>query len=102
MYSAILFATLILPSADPAPPHPSGMPPVQCLASIDVKGKLTLTRVMPVGGCDRTSDEIELKAELKRPDKDPVKVAVKAKVTKVQITVVELPAEVVEAYTEDG
>ena|ERR1051326_14034 len=101
MYSALLFASLILPSADPAPAQVGGMPPVQCLASIDSKGKLTLTRVMSAG-CDRGGDEIELKAEVKRPDKETVKAVVKAKVTKLQIVVVELPAEFVEAYTEDG
>ncbi len=82
----------------PGPPSSLGMAPEQGVAVIDDKGILTITRIERGFGM-MNAKEVWLKTPAK---KESEKVEVKAKVTSVQLTVVELPANVVEAYTVDG
>ena len=101
MISLVLLALLAPPDVPPAAPQPPagpGLAPEQAVAGIDDKGNLTLTRVeqsFPF----MTAREVWLKAPAK---KDTERVRVKAKVTALQLTVVELPARTVEAFTADG
>src|ERR1017187_324665 len=98
MFTLILLAAFVQPEV-PQPDGPksspqSSMAPDQGLAVINDKGILTITRL---GHVDRK--EVWLKAPAK---KDSEKVHVKTTVTSVQLEVVELPAQVVQAYTVDG
>ncbi len=97
MFSLIVLAALAQP---PAAEVATGAEPVQGLAAIDTKGHLTIWRVSPT--CyGQMHQEIDLKSgNPKDGDKD--KVVAKAKVTNLQLTVVEMPAKSVEAYTVDG
>jgi hypothetical protein len=95
MYSMILLAALAQP-AGPEPAVPIGMAPDQGLATIDAKGKLIIWRVTT--SCfGAPSQEVELNAA----DKKETEKA-KAKITNMMLSVVELPAKNVEAYTVDG
>jgi hypothetical protein len=99
MFTLILLAALVQPDV-PQPDAPkaaaqSSMALAQGLAVINDKGTLTITRVEAVMG----AKEVWLKTPTK---KESEKVQVKATVTSVQLTVVELPAHVVQAYTVDG
>jgi hypothetical protein len=99
MFTLILLATLVQPNVlrpdAPKAGTQSSMALAQGLAVINDKGSLTITRVEAVMG----TKEVWLKTAAK---KDAEKVQVKATVTSVQLTVVELPAHVVQAYTVDG
>jgi uncharacterized protein (TIGR03000 family) len=97
----VLLALLAQPGdTPPVPGAPSdlGMAPEQGVAVIDDKGTLTITRIDRGFGM-MNAKEVWLKTPAK---KEGEKVEVKAKVTSVQLTVVELPTNVVEAYTVDG
>jgi len=97
MFTLIVLAALAQPPAAEVSPA-VGLPPVQGLASIDAKGKLTLWRVTP--GCfGMAIQEVPLAPSEKR-DKDEA--AATAKVTNVMLTIVEVPSKNVEAYTVDG
>jgi hypothetical protein len=90
MYTLLALAVLAQPPADA--PAPSGTPPEQALASIDGKGKLTITHVSCVcyGPAVR---EQEVTAQGEKG---------KARVSSVVVTTAQLPARLVEAYTVDG
>lgn len=99
MFTLFLLAAFVQPDVpQPEGPRPgvqSSMALAQGLAVINDKGTLTITRVEAVMG----TKEIWLKRPAK---KDSEKVQVKATVTSVQLTVVELPAHVIQAYTVAG
>jgi hypothetical protein len=97
---SVLFLMALAHPAGPASESPTGTPPVQALAVMDAKGRMTLTRVQPVCGTGPMTREVEVNAEPKRGDKEPFKI--KARITKMVLTVVELQADYVEAYTVDG
>ena len=100
MYALLLLAVVVpaAPTPDTPPLTPKGTPPVQCVASIDSKGQLTIARMMPA--CCEPA--VELRAELKRPGKEPLTALVTPKVTRMEMTIVELPADAVQAYNAYG
>jgi hypothetical protein len=96
MYSLLLLTVLAQPAREPAALGDS--PPEQVLASIDGKGKLTITSVS--SGCfGSVSREHTVQAQ---EAKGMGKVPVKVKVASLVVTTAELPARFVEAYTTDG
>src|ERR1051326_615014 len=101
MYALLLFAMAVPSAPTPDPEHqtPKGTSPVQCVASIDGKGKLTIARMMPT--CSGVS-EVELRAQLKREGKEPLTVLVTPKVTRFELVIVELQAEDVLAFSTYG
>ncbi len=99
MFSVVLFALLGQAPGEPAPKSIAGLPPVQGVASMDGKGNLAIARVTTMGGYGMGDRELWLKAPEKKPGE---KVMVRAKVTQMIVTIVEVPAGVVEAYTVDG
>src|SRR5262245_22545487 len=99
MLNLLLCAALAQVPDGPMQSPSAGLPPLQGLAVIDAKGTLTIKRVSPVCGYGLGDQELWLKAPEK---KDGDKVQVKAKVTRLMVTVIELPANVVEAHTVDG
>src|SRR5579872_1990430 len=98
MYTLLVLTVLAQPQ--PPPAAPSGTPPEQVLASIDAKGKLTLTHVSCNCYGSATQENTVTAHEIKGDDKVPVQV--KVKVTSVSLTTVELPAKFVQAYTATG
>jgi hypothetical protein len=93
-----MYSLLLLSALAPSAAEPSGMAPEQAVASIDAKGKLTITLV--ACACyGPGSHEVEVQ-ETKGTDKVAAKV--KVKTSSVTVTTVELPAKHVEAYTADG
>ena len=99
MFTMILLAAFAQPDVQPLPNQTAGLPPDQAVASIDSKGVLSIAKVRPVCGHGMRDHEVWLKTPEKKPGE---KVSVKAKVTQMMVTVVELPSHVVEAYTVDG
>ena len=99
MYTVILLAALGQPQG--LSPHPQvGLPPLQGVARINAKSTLAIARVNSVMCSGYSGDrEVWLQAPEKKPGE---KVMVKAKITRVMVSVVELPAHIVEAYTADG
>ena len=97
MLSLVLLTALVLGANDAAP---GGQPPEQMLASIDSKGKLTLTHAVCV--CYGPSAHENTVTAYETKDKDKVAVKVKVKTASVMVTTAELPAKYVEAYTLDG
>jgi hypothetical protein len=73
---------------------PSGSPPAQALASIDGKGKLTITYIT----CTCSNENAVTPPEVKGAEKIPVKV----KVANLTVLTAELAAKHVEAFTADG
>src|SRR5262249_8888547 len=72
--------------------------PGQGLAVIDKRGTLAITRVSPVCGHGRDGE-----LWLPRPGQKPgEKGEIKATVSRLMLTVIEMPADVVEAFTVDG
>jgi len=96
MYSLLVLAALAHSAAEPA--APGGSPPEQVLASIDGKGKLTITHVTCACYGPATQENTVNAQDPKGKDKIPVKV----KVSSVVVTTAELPARFVEAYSTDG
>jgi hypothetical protein len=87
MHILLMAAALVQP-AD----APGGMPPEQVLASIDGKGKMTITYV----ACTCNGQATREHDVTARGEKG------KVKVTSVVVTTAELSAKLVEAYTVDG
>jgi hypothetical protein len=98
MYTVILLTALAQPQGPS--PHPQvGLPPLQGVARINAKGAIAIARVNSVT-CSSSGDrEVWLQAPAKKPGE---KVMVKAKITRVMVSVVDLPAHIVVAYTADG
>jgi hypothetical protein len=97
MYTMLLLTALAQPAAEPE--AVGGMAPQQALASIDAKGKLTITYLTCTcygGNPDHTVDVVETRGTEKVTSK------VKVKVSNLMVTTAELPAKHVEAYTADG
>ena len=90
MYTLLVVAALIQPPAEPA--APGGSPPEQVLASIDARGKLTITHVTCAcyGPATRETN-VTVKGE-----------KAKVRTTSLVVTTTELPAKFVEAFTTDG
>jgi hypothetical protein len=97
MFSLVLFAALAQPGQDAAP---GGEAPVQGLAVIDAKGKITITYVSCNCYGPGMQDNTVTAHEIKGNEKVPVQV--KVKVSSVMVMTAELPAKHVEAYTADG
>jgi hypothetical protein len=96
MFSLVVFAALGQPPIEPA--LPGGMPPTQMLASMDAKGKLTLTWVATAGAA---SYEQNVPVPTKKgTDKGPA--TAKVKLTHLMVTTAEMSAEHVEAVTAGG
>jgi hypothetical protein len=97
MFTVVLLALLGQPPGA-QPRVNAALPPVQGVASMDARGNLVIARVNPCCFGDGHRE-----VWLKGPDqKAGEKGMIKAKVTQLTVTVVELPAHAVEAYTVDG
>jgi hypothetical protein len=100
MSSLILFA--VLAQAPPEPAAAGAMPPQQVLASIDARGNLTLTQV----SCYCPGEFMGMMAMPAPPvpegEKAPAKAKPKVKVTNLMVTMTEMPAKDVKAYTAEG
>jgi len=98
IHSLVLLAVLAQPV--PEPDTSAGTAPVQALASIDDKGKMTITHVdcncYGPGSREMTVTAHETKGEKKVP------VQAKVKLTSLVLTTAEIQAKFVEAYTVDG
>jgi hypothetical protein len=95
---SLVLMTALVPGANDT--GPGGQPPEQMLASIDAKGKLTLTHAACMCFGPGAHENIVNAHEMK--DKEKVAVKVKVKTASVVLTTAELPAKYVEAYTIDG
>jgi hypothetical protein len=98
MYSLIVLSALAQPAPAPEPAVPSGIPPEQMLASIDVKGKMKFTFVMAHEPA--THEQTVTTYQTKGTEKVPIQV--KVKVSHLSVTTAELAAEHVEAFTVGG
>jgi hypothetical protein len=101
MYSLVLCAALAHQAPEPA--AAGDMPPQQVLASIDARGNLTITQVT----CSCPNEFMGpyyAPALPETPDheKAPAKAKSKVKVTHLSVTVTEMPAKDVKAYTAEG
>src|SRR5436309_7145057 len=92
MNTLLLLAALAQPVSEP--PGPSGTAPAQVLASIDGKGKMTITYVT----CACNQENTVTAPEAKGAEKIPVKL----RVANLTVLTAELAAKHVEAYTADG
>jgi hypothetical protein len=97
MYGLVILAVLGQPVAKPAA---GGIPPQQVLASIDTRGNLTITQVSsaPMGGY--LGAPMMPMPPMPGPEKTPAKP--KVKVTHLTVTMTEMPAKDVRAYTVEG
>jgi hypothetical protein len=103
MLSLILLAVLAQPdAAGPVPPTPAraGLAPEHGVAVLDGKGALRVTRIERGWGAPSTQVVWFEETGTKKGEKVPGKVRVK--VTRLQLTEMELPARLVKAYTVDG
>jgi hypothetical protein len=91
VYTLLVLSALAQPAPEGA--APGSAPPEQVLATIDAKGKLTLTHLT----CACYGPAVH-EQTVTGKDKVPVKV----KVSSVVLTTAELPAKSVEAYSVDG
>jgi hypothetical protein len=96
MFSLVLLAVFAQPAPETA--APSGVPPTQVVASIDAKGKLTITYATVLAPA--SSEHTITIPQTKGTDKAPVKA--KVKITQLQVTMAEIAAEHVEAFTVGG
>src|SRR5262249_43187490 len=96
MFSLVVLTALAqAPAPAPEPEQPSGMPPEQMLASIDAKGKLTITYV--AAHTPGPYEQAVTTLQTRGTEKVPVQVKVKLK--HLSVTTAELSAEHVEAFT---
>jgi hypothetical protein len=101
MYGLFLVAVLAQPAAEPA--AAGGLPPEQALASIDARGNLTITHI--TCACPGPAQYLQPAVpapETPGAENAPAKTKPKVKVTSLMVTLTELPAKDVQAYTADG
>jgi hypothetical protein len=98
MYSLILLAVLAQPAPEPA--AAGGVPPQQVLASIDARGNLTITQV--ACACPGELMGPFAVPALPEGEKAPAKAKAKVKVTNLMVTMTEMPAKEVQAFTAEG
>ena len=101
MYGLFLLAVLAQPASEPA--AASDVRPEQVLASIDTRGNLTITHVSCA--CPNPAQLLGPVApvpETPGADKAPAKAKPKVKVTNLMVTITEMPAKDVQAYTAKG
>jgi hypothetical protein len=97
MYGFFLFAALAQPAPEPA--AAGGLPPEQVLASIDTQGNLTITQV----ACACPGGFMGPRAfPAPEGEKAPAKAKSKVKVTSLMVTLTEMPAKDVQAFTAEG
>jgi hypothetical protein len=99
MSSLILFA--VLAQGAPEPAAAGAMPPQQVLASIDARGNLTITQV----SCHCPGEHMAMVMPAPVPpggEKTPAKGKPRVKVTNLMVTMTEMPAKDVQAYTAEG
>jgi hypothetical protein len=100
MYGLFWLAILAQPAPEPA--AAGGLPPEQVLASIDARGNLTITQVAAACGGGLMGPIVFPALPAAEGEKAPAKAKSKVKVTSLMVTVTEMPAKDVQAFTAEG
>jgi hypothetical protein len=100
MYGLILYALLAQPAEEPA--AAGDLPPQQVLASIDARGNLTITQVACACPGEFVVPPPAAAVEVPEGEKSAPKAKPKVKVTNLMVTITEMPAKDVKAFTVEG
>jgi hypothetical protein len=100
MYSLMLLTVLAQPAPEAA--AAGGVPPQQVLASIDARGNLTITQVSCHCPGEFMGTFVVPAPVAPEGEKAPAKAKSKVKVTNLMVTMTEMPAKDVQAFTVDG
>jgi hypothetical protein len=100
MYSLMLLSVLAQPAPEAA--AAGGVPPQQVLASIDARGNLTITQVTSSCYGGFMGPWAMLTPPVPGGEKAAAKAKPKVKVTNLTVTMTEMPAKDVQAFTVDG